>query len=284
MELNKENTQWIFLLPSEKSAEERHVLDALFGYYILKDKGVDESDIFLLIDADDLNLYKQGDSPFPKDERIKRSDNLKNILLENKKENVVLFVCGHGSIVGLPNRETPFSFFEKLKKTKNAKHFVVFFSQCYAGIFENVLTQSDINGIEFILIGATELESSMSSPLRQNKKIWTVNTFLFSLFEWIKNPIDIDGDSFFSVNDAFKYAGIRMNSFGKEIKSLEHMESLSKIFDLEKIKEEARKDSLKKLLYTLKKESLQKILEIIYTHQRPWISNPETARNLYFSL
>lgn len=62
-----------------------------------------------------------------------------------------------------------------------------------------------------VIIGATNLFLSMSNKSTENSVTWAANAFLLYLFQWIRSPVDIDGDGKLTIMDAYKFAGAFCN-------------------------------------------------------------------------
>lgn len=56
MSLRSERTKWVMFLPcSLQSAEQRHVMDLVYGVYCLESAGISPQDIFIYIDSPNQN-------------------------------------------------------------------------------------------------------------------------------------------------------------------------------------------------------------------------------------
>ena len=91
------------------------------------------------------------------------------------------------------------------------------------------------NHCNIVAIGGTGLFPSISAPVTCNDVTWSANIFLVSVFNWILEPKDIDGDEKFSVMDSFKSAAIDTNAELIEIKkrdNIQNFQQQTKLFSL----------------------------------------------------
>jgi hypothetical protein len=51
-----ERTNWIFLLPANPEAEDRHIYDTAYGIFCLEQKGISPEDITIIIDGNNSRI------------------------------------------------------------------------------------------------------------------------------------------------------------------------------------------------------------------------------------
>lgn len=288
--LLSEQTIWIFLLASSTCAESRHIYDVANGVRCLENRGISPNNIYLIIDGDKKTISEHLKIFTCTMYDIKSSNNLENIIKNSTHKNIVLFVAGHGNleqgIIASPGIK-PYNLVNIFKYNENISNVVIYLSQCYAGIFNYIdVTQKKPT---IILVGATNLYPSISSKIKNNG--WQANLFLYNLFGWIENPIDIDGDGRYTVMDSYKYAGAITNQYCSASKGI----SLENTLGLLKNKKEVLTQigsmviagnnlevmSLMRELEAIE-INLRKCQEIHYNSQEPWILNAIPAQRLYF--
>ena len=136
-----------------------------------------------------------------------------NTIERISSENLFVIVNCHGSLQnGIDSSQNlkPYPLTYAIKKSR-AKNIIVLLCQCFAGIYSNV----DLNckNKSIVYIGATGLHTSISMPLTQLQINWSANISLIAIATWLANPIDIDGDGFFSIIDLFMF----LSAFTNEI-------------------------------------------------------------------
>lgn len=292
MALICKETLWIFLLPSSKEAEERHIYDIAYGTGCLLSLGIKTDDIYVFIDNIAIDkaqgCFERLSLTFPK--HIYTTNDLSSLLEHNVHKNAVVFVTGHGSPNGLdaPHPMQPYNIYRIFHMAKNMEQAVFFFGQCYAGIFNYMpisahLGLSDAYCKRITAIGATGLFSSISSTVIIGKAKWNANIFLMAIYTWLLKQYDIDGDGKPSVMDAFKFASIETNERLREIKLSETMQSIIEQATLQQslveLKTTGGKASDDKMLEI---QALCKRLEIRYIEQTPWVLNAQVAMSTVF--
>ena len=286
MSLLSDNTLWIFLLAASKEPEIRHIYDIANGIACIERKNISPNNIKILIDGtnktiiEHLNLFSKSKYT------INKSKDLKTIVEETEKENIVLLVSGHGNIekgIDSPNQIKPYDLLESIRCNNKTKNIIVYLGQCYAGIFNYVNVTEKPNTI---IIGATNLYPSIS--FYKQEIGWQANLFLYNLFRWINNPIDIDGDGKYTVMDSFKFVGAETNNYCYQYKGQCFEEALKLIKTKEEISKamlyitnETDRNNLILALKTIQKELLQKQF-IHYNIQEPWILNAIPAQKIEF--
>jgi len=169
------------------------------------------------------------------------------------------------------------------------KNAVVYLGQCFAGIFNYMPAGSKKDDeVNAIFIGATNLYESLSSATTEKlvggDASWSANLFLLSVFKWLTNKVDVDGDGKLTVMDSYKYAGVHSNAINKEIKRALFIHS----FELHG-KWDAAKQDLKNnpslaamLAFQAIDQKYLSILDIRYVHQECWILNSVPAQVIEF--
>ena len=296
MGLKTENTHWIFLLASLHEPDSRHVYDIKLGIDALLYSNIAHNNITVVIDSD-----KQQNTQLIREingfenKYIYKSSQLTEIFQKNVYDNVVLFVNGHGDIHGLSSNPpiTPHFLFSSLQNAPNLRRGIIFLGQCFAGIFNYMPVMA--RGKEedkrklppLIVVGGTGLDISISSAFKsqKTKSSYQVNIFFYCLFEWIREPKDIDGDGNYSLTDAYKYVGYRVIAFCHEqkanysIKIQQYIRELEK--DIEKPVTEMDSNVDKKLAKS-QIDTFKRQLLLYDNPQEPWLLNAIEATNVYF--
>lgn len=297
MGLIAEKTRWIFLLASDTEPDERHIYDITNGVFTLESVGVNHCDIEIYIDGKDksriLKFLEDGaESPFT----IHNSSELFTTLQANTSKNIVIFVTGHGSHLGINNSIKPFPLINAIRTAPGIERGVIYLGQCFAGVFNFMKVGNESGFAPIVIIGATNLYNSISHdlsiPLRHGTKSWVANVFLAALFESIKQKTDIDGDGKYTVMDSYKYAGSITNIINKQRKCI----SFDAPSDLKRKKEEIEKKIAEKtasdpsspdlaiLNLTLIgiKTRLDSTLDVQYNHQESWVLNAFLAQDIEY--
>ena len=278
--------------------EDRHIYDIAFGIKCLLQAQVSINDITVLIDNFSPIKVQTVFSVMKVDSlnEIYPIKKLDCLLENNSYQNAVVFITGHGSPDGLDSESPikPYGLYKLFQTTLNLKRVVMYFGQCYAGIFNQMplsthLGLSENRKCSIVATGGTGLFPSLSSTLSVNtnaeKITWSANIFLAYVFDWIVNPRDIDGDGKFSVMDSFKYAAIKTNIALARIKKDNNIQTImeqSLLYKcVEKLKSGQISDDDKNNLL-LEQQALEKMLEIRYIVQEPWILNAQIAMNTEF--
>lgn len=286
MGLLSNRTHWIFILPSSREAEERHIYDIVYGVKVLLHKDIDYKDISIIIEhASDKKIEMVfATLQVPAPVTIYDTSRLDELLVKNTYKNAVIFITGHGSPQGLDASPPikPYSLYYKFQIIKHFKRVVFYFGQCYAGIFNHMPLSTHLGLKENIkcnitAVGSTGLFSSVSAPITVNNIRWSANIFLMYIFNWLLTTNnDIDGDGKLSVMDSFKFASIHTNESLKNMKKKANIQSLIEQSNLIACIEKLRsKDTTKEERDNLQLEiqALEKMLEIRYVIQEPWILN-----------
>lgn len=218
--------------------------------------------------------------------------NLDNLLRIKKFDNAVVFVIGHGSINGLDSELPikPFLFYKKFQVISKLKKVIFYFGQCYSGVFNQIPLKTHLGLKRFklpniIAIGCTGLFPSLSTSVTVENVTWVANIFLIYVFNWISNPIDIDGDGHFSVIDSFKIATFYTNNAITDIKKNDTVQNLLQQNQLTKLISSLSNPTLSRNEQDnirLEIQALEKMLEIRYITQESWILNTDIAISTYF--
>lgn len=292
MALVKGSTRWVLFLASSHEPEQRHVLDLAFGLMCLESVGVDKNNVSIYIDGKDRALIQQwlslGSSHAY---NVKVSSDFFIDCANNAHEDMVMFVSGHGSAAGIDAAVpiTPYALLQSIKNAPSLKNAIVYLGQCFAGIFNYMpagrRSESEVNAI---FIGATNLYESLSSATTEKlvggDTSWNANLFLLSVFKWLTNKVDVDGDGKLTVMDSYKYAGVLSNAINKDIKRDLFIDS----FELHQKWEAARKQvqSSPTLMAVVAFRAIDQkymtLLDLRYVHQECWILNSVPAQVIEF--
>lgn len=302
MSLTKNNTKWVlFLSSSEPNAEHRHVMDLVFGLVCLEKAGVEPSSIHIYVDGRDRsrisNLFLMGST---NSYNVKTSSDFFADMQDCQYEHLVMFVTGHGSEQGIdaPTPITPHSLLQTMKSSQKLDKAIVYFGQCYAGIFNYVKAgrgrsnpQDEHQETDVIFIGATELQESLSSstsevfPVVGSEVSWQANLFLLYVFKWISEPFDVDGDTNNTIMDSFKYAGVMTNRSHKQIKAGEFINLMDAFVALKQAQHNVNNPTGDVAIDMNNKLTLQAIEQkymnssyINNVHQECWILNSIPAQ------
>lgn len=263
----------------------------------LEKAGISSDDISIYVDGQDrVNISVLFSIASTNKYEIKETSNFFDDLQVNEYENIVMFVTGHGSEMGLDSKAaiTPYGLVGALKETNNLEKSIIYLGQCYAGIFNYIRAgrAKDSSEPEIVLIGATNLHESLSSSTEEvfpsgNALRWIANLFLLHVFKWISEPHDIDGDNHNTIMDSYKYAGVMTNRSHKKIKSscfVRMIDQHSEYRDYEKKVQQStgnvHLDMQNKLSLQAAEEKYLSLLDTNYTHQECWILNSIPAQQI----
>ncbi|MBI2521546.1 MAG: hypothetical protein HYV97_14105 [Bdellovibrio sp.] len=210
-------------------------------------------------------------------------------------EQVFVIVTGHGSISGIDTKHghiSPDALGRAVRGINGIKGGFIAFGQCFAGVFNFIEASS---APPLVYIGATNLNPSLSRTIQLSQPIntvagapfvdsWMANVFLLYLFEWIKSPLDVDGDGSCTIMDLFKYAGTRSNDLLRKIKSELFFE-----IDAQKaqqlsflVKTHGNSDPAIQVHIASQQRGINDLLESLHLHQEPWLLNSNFARQIIF--
>jgi len=296
MGLIKGNTKWILFLSTSNEPDERHVHDLAYGLLCLEVAGVQEENISIYIDGKNRQWLAQLiASGSAKSHVIKESKDFSVDQANNIHENIVMFITGHGGIEGIdaPTPITPYNLLQQIKGSPNLKQAILYLGQCHAGIFNYIgagrrAFPSDNPDPEIIIIGATSLHNSLSSPTKEHfvtgEINWVANLFLLYAFKWISKPVDVDGDGKITVIDSYKYASAVSNIANKNAK----IQTFVTALDLHqkwiafRAAVQQNPTDLNKLNFEAASTQLEAALDIQFNHQECWILNAIPAQSIEF--
>lgn len=291
MNLLSSEVHWLFLTGS---SEERFLNDICFGIQSLLSKGVSPEKIKVVADINTpliAGLIVPVD--LPDDIELFETASFDSLVLKLNSKYLVIIVTGHGNSSGIALHNgniSPNSLISILRKSTSLEKTLIVLGQCFAGIF-NYLEAKKVDNLsgkpifpEICFLGATNLDVSVSALVDISKgnitkdfqcnQSWIANVFLFYFFQYIVNPLDIDGDGKFTVTDSYKYAGIETNShlMSRRIPNLFHAiktitSEMIKSSDTQKWKKQSLID-------------LENTLIIALVNQNPWILNAHFSRTL----
>lgn len=271
-----EGSKFIFIATSSGHLEDRFLYDVNYGITILKNQGVADEDITVVTDA-------------TKETLVAKCTNMSNVLFSTSSsfgfvvenadcENLFVISCCHGSISGIDSTTSikPFSLNQALKNNQYAKNILVFLGQCYAGIFNFMDVRDERKNI--VYIGATDINTSLSYTL--NGCGWVANISIIALFEWIKNPQDIDGDGIYSITDLYKFVSFFTNNVTKDIEKIQHRRLIDASVTLKFGTGIAKPTNpfTEKII----KDAADIINGYIVPHQNPWMLNAIAAGKMCF--
>lgn len=286
--VTNDNSVWILVACSQ---EPRHLFDIVFQVDALRKRGINNKNIFVFVDAaqQSTHLTPHGITALP------LTSLHTTIASLPKYDYAFLAAGGHGSFVGLSDGSgtivRPAALIAALRACPGIKRGVLILGQCFGGTFN--LVDAINPRPELVLVAATNLHTSLSIPLQIAAPIaettgtgvldsWLANVFLLNLFHWFRAPKDIDGDGTATLADAFRYAGAVTNQQVRDAKTGVYViagEVRDKIMKLQRKKKKTSNDQL--LSQALARD-LQKHLEILYSHQEPWLMNATLARDVAF--
>jgi hypothetical protein len=291
MNIKFNDIQWFFLLPSSKQAEKRHVYDILYGVFSLEQCGILPNNISVFIDGPNRDIISEDMKYASKNVYdIGTTISFFSYLANHRIKSMILFVTGEGSLEGLGPNIKPMVFLNAIRGIRGLSKAIIYFGQCYSGIFNHLKVYNNPN---IVLIGATNLSQSISYMMSfqtvkgEQRKV--LNLFLYYVFEWLTNLIDVDGDSSYSILDSYKYASSKTNDLIIRIKSSKLLYSVEIGERIEKLKDKLKTDledaeydrlSTKLLCH---EQAYILALDISFNCHEPWISNIEAASKMCLS-
>ncbi|ROS15884.1 hypothetical protein EDF82_0993 [Raoultella sp. BIGb0399] len=297
MSLRTERTKWVLFLPcSQPVADQRHVMDLVYGVFCLERAGISPNDIFIYIDSPSQNYNGffglASAHPFI----ARPSSDFFSDLMFNDYANLVMFVSGHGGPKGMdgPQPITPSQLLNALKNAPNLDKAIIYLGQCYAGTFNYVNAgKGRGQGPEIIIAGATNLHESLSLSTTEQfiamEFPWYANVFLLHVFKWMSSPFDVDGDGAYTIMDSYKHAGMYSNYYNKAYKTSGFMKIVDAHHEYKRLKEIADTDTgdvgtntQNGLDCKAKYEIYTNQLDLHYIHQESWILNSRPAQLIEF--
>lgn len=177
----------------------------------------------------------------------------------------------------------PNELISSIKQNEHIQNCLVFFGQCYAGVF-NYTNVSDENK-NIVYIGATGMRSGISSYTKwdissTSSLQWIANISVFWMFEWMENPVDVDNDGNYSIMDLYKYVSFQTNRITEYIEKEQTISFIKTKIDLEFVKKSV--SDQKALLSLLDAQANIAKSNYLIPHQDCWILNAIPASKIYF--
>lgn len=279
------NTKFVFIVTSSNgSVEDRFLYDADYCIRSIHTKGVCLSDVIVATDTPKNTVIEK--CPIMREVNFVASQHIISTIKSVDCENLIIIAGCHGSIKGIdaPNPIMPYPLTEAIKNNPSCKNVVVFFGQCYAGIYNWVDLRKENTNI--VYLGATGFDSSLSCSL--NGIPWCANISLIAFCRWLYQPIDIDGDGFFTVMDLYKYLVYVTNDVTHKIEKRQTAELVDAKVELRlKMKEQGKSIGLEQGksigMEQLEKEAIDALANYIVPHQAPWLLNAFSAQQIQFN-
>lgn len=108
---------------------------------------------------------------------------------------------------------------------------------------------------------------------------WVANISVFALFQWLKKPIDIDGDGIFSITDLYKYVSFYTNDVTRSIEKIQTYHLIDASVKLKM--EEARATPSSSFSSLITKDAAEAIRNYIVPHQNTWMLNAIAAGSMH---
>lgn len=298
--LDRQTSGWVFFADSN---EPRHLFDIVLGVHVLRARGIPDAHIHVctshIAAANHLNPYGITN--------IHALDQCEAVLGSLNCASVVLIVGGHGIVEGIGQGGRIASPAEVLRRVRAASGIqvgIIVLSQCFAGAF-NLLDAT--SSPPLVLIGATNLNNSISSPITLGKPLpqadgspgvqsWMANLFSWTFFVWLERQPDVDGDGHRTIMDAYKFAGAMSNQQLLTVKSSLYVEASRIGSELKTLQEKqaaqqpptTQQEAAQRLMLEVTTKAtaqrLQEVLKMLYMHQEPWILNARLARRIIVDL
>lgn len=271
------NTIFLFIITSRKKVEDRFLYDAEFCIKDILRSGVDAKDIIVATDSDFSVVLSKW--PTLNGIGLITSQQIFDTINSLKCDNLIVIADCHGSIQGIDAQYPimPHPLTEALKNNPSFKNVLVFFGQCYAGIYNWVDVRHEDKKI--VYIGATQFNSSLSYYGLKDIP-WYANISVVAFRNWIKNPVDIDGDGSITVMDLYKYIAWFTNYITNVIEKRQTSDLVdSKVRIMLAMKEQG---STSDKMLQLEKEAAEAFENYIVPHQEPWILNALSAQQMQF--
>ena len=278
-------TLWIFLLACDSDDKQKVslIMDVIYGIHCLKANNIKDDCIRLYT-----NLYKDESLKIKHDRygaitiSIRSFEEIISDFNKDNYNNLVAFVTGHGTENCTYGNIESQNLLDILT-TINVKNIIIYFGQCYAGIFQYLKLKNPGN---IIRIGATKLNKSIGCEL--NGIDWNTNIFLYFLFTWFKNlPYNKENKK---VINSYYYTSIETNNCLKMLNSNELLDIIKNSRELNRLKKrykKAKNNENYKTKLMLKFEEVLKsqnrLQDTYYNHQESWITNPELASSLEYT-
>ena len=291
MRIDKNNTQWIFMLTSSLKPEDRHLNDIIFGVKILLKKNVSLKNMSFIIEDSKSKIIQKMAPLINASTPIYTYTDMPKLLSSLNVDNIIITVTGHGNIDGIGSSPQikPHPFLDIIKQQAKASNVLLLLGQCYAGIFDRLrvtkrVKKDGTHTPHIIIIGATKIATSISVPSEYDNISWDANIMLSAFFQWIDQPIDIDGDTLYSIVDAFKYITYMINTQCYQIEKQQYIQTIELIEQYKSLHKKLRESSALSLDDQITKDAIEKALTREFIHQEPWILNSCPALKIAINL
>jgi hypothetical protein len=283
--LTQAETCWLFV---SDSAEPRHLHDIVYAVDVLRHRGVPQANIIVFADgelqATHLKPYGMSD--------VHPVASLPEVIASlSKATSLVLVSTGHGTEHGIGRSGgvlTPHQLVAAIRACPNVTVAAVVLCQCFAGVFNLVDATTEP---PLVVIGATNLNMSLSIPLALAHPLkqadgtdglqrWSANIFMAEFFRWIGKPVDVDGDGWLTLADAYKAAGVSSNHEVRRIKAELFLEAHELAEELRALKSSTSSDprpQSEQLRAQGLRDLLDQHLQMLHLHQEPWLMNGRLA-------
>lgn len=285
------NTCWAFVAGE---AEPRHLSDIIFGVYALRARGVPDSSIFVFTDHP---ASAQHLAPFGITQVATTRAVTTDLARPSGFEVLVIVVTGHGDHVGISvaggTSINPTELLAAARSCPGTKAGVIILGQCFAGVFNYTDAGLDRSKIPLCLVGATNLNPSLSSSLTLPSAIqptngagnplleWQANIFLAHFFQWLMDPRDVDGDARCTLTDAYKHSGVMANQdLRTQKRRCQHQ--IAEIQAQLTLPSDSPMPQVLLAIAALRRR-LDDTYEVLYLHQEPWVLNSVFAKEIEFS-
>ena len=274
----RSNTIFLFITTSSNNIEDRFLYDTEYCIKNILAKGVKLANIIVATDANfDLVCAK---CPAISGVNFITSQQVTSTIEQLNSDNLIVVANCHGSIQGIDaqNAILPHAITEALKNNQSFQNILVFFGQCYAGIYNWVDIRHDHRNI--VYIGATGFNTSLSCELKNTT--WCANISVMAFLNWVLNPIDIDGDGCQTVMDLFKYIAYVTNSVTHEIEKQQTTRLIDKIAEFKLLDMLKQQGDTSEEMKQLEKAAVEALKNYSVPHQDPWLLNAFSAQQIQF--
>ena len=272
------NTIFLFIITSSRNVEDRFLYDAEYCIKSIRSKGVELANIIVATDTE-FNLVC-AKCPAVNGVSFITSEQIPSTIENLQGDNLIVVTDCHGTIQGIDaqNAILPHTITEAVKNNQSFQNILVFFGQCYAGIYNWVDVRHDHKSI--VYIGATGFNTSLSCELKNTT--WCANISVMAFLKWLLNPIDIDGDGCQTVMDLFKYIAYVTNSVTHEIEKLQTTRLIDKIAEFKLLDVLKQQGDTSEEMKQLEKAAVEALKNYSVPHQDPWLLNAFSAQQIQF--
>lgn len=282
----KDKSHFVFVAISSSANEdpqdkERFIKDIFHSIYVLQEIGVSGQNITIVSDWPSQDWENNGFRPLVPISPTDACSKIQSI----DAENLFVITSCHGGLNGIggPTCIRPYDLIEAIKTNCKITNCLVFFGQCYAGVF-NYTNVSDEDK-KIVYIGATGMRTGISSYMKwnidaNNTLEWIANISVFYMFEWLQTPVDVDNDGNYSIMDLYKYVSYKTNNKTEEIEKGETKQFLQTqiSFEIQKLLNKNQAP----VLAMLDAAANQALMKYIIPHQDCWILNAIPASSMCF--